>query len=241
MAKTPTRLYNGVTTDSYTQPLGMYVNPDPVQVCEYVTDFNTYLASDWTIVAGGAGSSTALSSAYGAGGWALITTATSGTESMIGNGSHSFTATTSSAAGMRTWFKAKVTLDATVANPDYAIGLMKGTPGLTSPTDGVYFTKATTATVWSLVVKSAVSGATSTFALPASTVPTANQTVELAYYFNGVTIDVFFNGVKVYTVTDLTNLPGPTILHGPALANVFHTATSILAVDYVMAATELAR
>lgn len=238
MAQTPTRLNKGVTTDSVTQPLGMFTLPNPNDSCVYANDFNTYLASDWTVVAGGAGSGVAL--AAGAGGTIALTTATSGTESIAGNPSFYFNPTTSSVAGSQTWFTAKIKLDATVANPDYALGLTKGTPGLASPTDGVYFTKATGATVWSLVVKAAA-GATSTFALPAITVPTASQTLELSFYFDGKEIDVFFNRVKIYTVTDLTNLPANTVFLAPSFANVFHTATSLLTVDYVLAAAELDR
>ena len=252
MAQTPTRLNKGVSTDTVIQPLGMFTLPNPNKACVYSNDFNTYLASDWTVVAGGAGSSVALSGAYGAGGYALITTATSGTESIISNPSFNITPTTSGAAGYQSWFEARVVLDATVANPDYALGWMKGTPGLASPTDGIYFTKATTATVWSLVIKAAA-GSTTTIALPATTVPLASQVVDLAWYFDGkATYYIYFNKACIGTVVltgsglvgslgfDGGNTPASTILMGAAAANVFHTATSVLAIDYIFSAVETA-
>ena len=251
MPQTPTRLNKGVSTDSVTQPLGMFTLPNPTKAATYFNEFNTYLASDWTVVAGGSGSGVAL--ATGVGGNIAITTATSGTESISGNPSFNFAPNTSSVAGLQTWFETRVTLDATVANPDYALGLMKGTPGIASPTDGAYFTKATGATVWSFVIKAAA-GSTTTIALPALTVPSNSQTVDLAFYFDGKGMYyLYFNKVCFGTIatvasgltgslgTDGSNTPGPTILLAPAFANVYHTATSVLTVDYVLAAVEIAR
>ena len=250
MAQTPTRLNKGVSTDTVTQPLGMFTLPNPNKACVFNNDFNTYLASDWTVVAGGAGSGVALSA--GVGGNITLTTATSGTESISGNPSFNLNPATSSAAGRQTWFETEVTLDATVANPDYAIGLMKGTPGLTSPTDGVYFTKASAATVWSFVIKAAA-GTTTTIALPATTVPTNSQNVDLGWYFDGkATYYIYFNKACIGTVVltgsgligslgfDGGNTPASTVLLAPAAANVFHTATSLLTLDYIFAAVEVA-
>lgn len=245
---TPIRYPNGINVERPGTAMADLPIPNPSKVITYFNDFNTYLASDWTVVAGGAGSSAALTA--GAGGILTLTTATSGTESIYGNPSFSFTAGTSLVKGLRTWFEANVILDATVANPDYAIGLMKGTPGLTSPTDGVYFTKATGATVWSLVIKAAA-GSTTTIALPAVTVPTASQVVTLAYLFDGTTnlLSVFFNDALIGkiglggtlgtgTAADLANLPASTIFLAPAAANVFHTGTSTLGIDFVTAVSE---
>lgn len=242
----PTRYPNGLSTERPTHPLGTLPVPDPVKDVIYYNDFFTYAAGDWTVVAGGAGSGVAITNAL-LGGNITITTATSGTESILGNTGFNFNPATSVLGGLQTWFHTKVTLDATVANPDYAIGLMKGTPGLTSPTDGVYFTKATGATVWSLVIKAAA-GSTTTIALPSTTVPSNSQTIYLGFYFDGQdTLYVYFNKVCIGSVgpsgtlgTSLANLPASTVLLGPAFANVFHTATSTLVVDYVLAGVERA-
>ena len=241
---TPTRFPNGLSTEKLTHPLTNLPTPNPVQSIIYINDFFTYLASDWTVVSGGAGS--AIANTTGKGGQLLITTATSGATAITGNAGFNFTPATSLVAGFQTWFTASVTLDATVANPDYAIGLTKGAIAtFNAATDGVYFTKASGATVWSLVIKAAAGG-TTTIALPISTVPTASQVVNLSYYFDGKSmLYVYFQDKCIGTVgpngtlgTSLVNLPGPTILLAPSVQNVFHTATSLLTVDYVLAAVE---
>lgn len=244
MAGTPVRYPSGVTNELASHTLGNFPQPNPNRAVVFSNDFFTYLASDWTVVAGGAGSSVALTA--GKGGLLRNTCATSGNECLSGNAAFNFQPATSVLAGSQTWFTTSVTLDATVANPDYAIGLMKGTLStVNSATDGVYFTKVTGASVWSLVIKAAA-GSTTTIALPASTVPTASQTLSLGFYFNGKdTLYVYFNEVCIGTVgpngtlgTSLANLPGPTIYLAPAYINAFHTGTSTLDIDYVLAATE---
>jgi len=253
MATTPTRLFNGLSTEKITNPLGMFPLPNrgAGRICVYENDFNTYAAGDYTVVAGGAGSAAAL--AAGAGGWLVLTTATSGTEAITGNPSFNFTSATSSAAGLQTWFEARVLLDATVAQPDYTIGLTKGAlTTINSATDGVYFTKATTATSWSLVIKAAA-GATTTIVLP-NTTPVASAIIDLAYYFDGKGMFyIYFNKALVGTYgsspngatgslgSSLVNLPASTILMGPTLLNAFHTGTSLLTADYLLAAVEIAR
>lgn len=260
MARSPVRMPAGFQNVDYSQaaftegetnyngarnshPLWMYPAQDNNRLIDYDNDFHTYAAGDWTVVAGGAGSGVALSA--GVGGILTVTTATSGTESIKGNASFNFTPATSSAAGLQTWFMAQVTLDATVANPDYAIGLTAGAASsFNSATDGVYFTKATGASVWSLVIKA--SSTATTIALPASTVPSNSQNVNLAFYFDGkATLYVYFNKVCIGTVgpngtlgTDLSNLPVAATPLGITFLNSFHTATSALSIDYVMAASE---
>jgi len=242
---TPVRFNNGVTNEKPTHPLANFPAPNPVRDIVYANDFFTYAAGDWTVTAGGAGSSVAITNAL-LGGNITITTATSGTESIFGTTGFNFNPATSVLGGLQTWFQAKVTLDATVANPDYAIGLMKGTPStFNAATDGVYFTKATGASVWSLVIKAAA-GSTTTIALPSTTLPTNSQTITLGYYFNGKDIlYVYFNEVLIGTVgtngslgTSLANMPASTILLGVGISNSFHTGTSTLIVDHVLAATE---
>jgi len=260
MARSPVRMPAGMQNVDYSQaafsggetnyngarnshPLWMLPQQDANRLIDYDNDFLTYAAADWTVVAGGAGSGVALSA--GVGGILTLTTATSGAESIQGQPAFNFTNATSAAAGLQTWFMAQVTLDATVANPDYEIGLTAGAASaLNSATDGVYFTKATTATVWSLVIKAASTA--TTIALPASTVPTNSQSVNLAFYFDGKgTLYVYFNKVCVGTVgpngslgTSLANLPTSATPLAVTFLNGFHTATSTLGVDYVMAASE---
>lgn len=245
----PTRLYNGVGTVQSTHPLGAFPLPNPQHVYVDQDDFARYLASDWVVTAGGAGSSAALTT--GVGGQLLITTATSGVESITGGLGHNFTNATSAVNGLKTWFRARVKLDATVANPDYQIGLTTACTTFNGATSGVYFTKATAAAVWSFVIRTA--STSTTVALPALTVPTASQIIDLAYYFDGKGMFwIYFNNelVGTYGTTNvaegslgssLANLPAATVFMGPTFLNAFHTGTSLLTVDYYLAATEIAR
>lgn len=238
---TPTRFPNGLSTQAIGKVLGNFPLPDPLAVSVYNNDFFTYAAGDWTVTAGGAGSGIAVNAAV-SGGWIKVTTATSGTESLVLT-----TTPCIFTAGKPTWFSARVTLDATVANPDYAIGLgAGGVATFNAATDGVYFTKATTATVWSLVIKA--SSTATTIALPASTVPTASQTLQLGFYYDGSSIYVFFNKVMIGSVgatgtlgTSLANLPASTVELAPFASNSFHTATSTLDIDYMLAACDNGR
>lgn len=238
---TPTRFPNGLSTQAIGKQLGNFPLPDPLAVSVYSNDFFTYAAGDWTVTAGGAGSSIAVDATV-AGGAIKITTATSGTESLA-----LATAPCIFTSGKQTWFSARITLDATVANPDYAIGLgAGGVATFNAATDGVYFTKATTATVWSLVIKA--SSTATTIALPSTTVPTASQTLQIGYYYDGTTIYVFFNKVMIGTVgtngslgTTLANLPASTVMLLPFASNSFHTATSTLGIDYMLAACDTGR
>jgi hypothetical protein len=58
---------------------------------------------------------------------------------------------------------------------------------------------------------------------------------------------IFFNGVMIGTVSDgnfvtgslgssLANLPASTIMLAPTALNAFHTGTSLLSIDYILAA-----
>jgi hypothetical protein len=248
---TPTRFTYGVGTEKITHPLGQFPLPNPHNIYLYQNDFSTYAAGDWTVTAGGAGSGVAV--AAGIGGQIAITTATSGVESIVGETlGFNFTNFTSAANGLKTWFRARVTLDAAVTNPDYQIGLCTASATFNGNTDGVYFTKASGATVWSFVLKAASTA--TTVALPTTTLPVNSATIDLAYYFDGRGLFwIYFNDVLIGTYgtanngtlgslgSSLANLPASTTGLGVTFLNGFHTATSVLTVDYVLAGVEIVR
>ena len=248
----PTRLYNGVSTVQSTHPLGMFPLPNPQHVFQYSNDFSTYAAGDWTVTAGGAGSGVAVTT--GVGGQLAITTATSGVESItLETLPIAFVNATSSVNGLKVWFKARVLVDATVANPDYQIGLTTANTTFNGATSGVYFTKATGATAWSFVIRTA--STSTTVALPtAGTGAIANSTwYDMAYYFDGKGMFyIYFGNILIGTYgsnasgvgslgSSLANLPASTVFLGPTFLNGYHTGTSLLTVDYVLAACEVAR
>lgn len=248
----PTRLYNGVTTAKATEALGMFPLPVPSQVYNYFNDFTTYAAGDWTVTAGGAGSGVALGA--GVGGQLAITTATSGVEAITGGLNVNFTNATSNASGLKTWFRARVLTDATVANPDYQIGLTTACATFNGSTSGVYFTKATAASAWSFVIRTA--STSTTVALPvAGTGAVASSTwYDMGYYFDGKGMFyIYFGNQLIGTYgtspngsvgtlgSDLSNLPASTVYMGPTFLNAYHTGTSLLTVDHVLAACEVSR
>lgn len=248
---TPTRFPYGLSVERITHPLGNLPLPNPHNIYMYQNDFSTYAAGDWTVTAGGAGSGVATTT--GIGGQLAITTATSGVESIVGSTlGFNFTNFTSAANGLKTWFRTRVTLDATVANPDYQVGLCTASATFNGNTDGVYFTKASAASVWSFVLRKA--STSTTVALPSLTLPVNSAVIDLAYFFDGRGLFwIYFNDQLIGTYgtanngtlgslgSDLTNLPLSTTGLGVTLLNGFHTATSVLTVDYVLAGVEIVR
>lgn len=248
----PTRLYNGVGTELPTDPLGMFPLPNAYHIYQYQNDFTTYAAGDWVVTAGGSGSSVALTT--GIGGNLLNTVATSGVESITGGLCVNFTNATSSVNGLKTWFAARFMTDATVANPDYQIGLTSACTTFNGNTDGVYFTKATGATQWSFVIRGASTSTTVVIPTTVIPAPVSSTWYKFAYYFDGKGMFwIFYNGVCVGTYgttpagaigslgSSLANLPLSTVFLGPTFLNGYHTATSTLTVDYVTSACEVAR
>ncbi len=244
---TPTRFKNGVTTAMQTQAMGQYPLPIRSDVYEHFDDFYRYTAGEWTVTAGGAGSGVAITA--GMGGLLTITTATSGVESIVeGALSNGFT------PGYKTWFRTYVETDATVANPDYQIGLCTASATFNGNTDGVYFTKATAATAWSFVLRKASTSTTVALPTAGTGVPTGSTWYDMAYMYDGKGMFyIYFGNVLIGTYgtandgsvgslgSALTNLPASTTNLGITLLNGFHTATSALVVDFVHGACEVTR
>jgi hypothetical protein len=270
----PTRYPAGVSTETVGTALGNLPFLNPNRIVDYDNDFLTYVAGDWTLVADGG--STAIAITAGTGGRLRLSAATSGAGSMqLKSNAFAFQPSTAALAGTQFWFQTGLILDATVANPDYMVGMMKGAIAtFNAATDGVYFTKASgapvagTTTGWNIVLKAAAGG-TSTFPLPAITLPVSSDTISLSYYYdakpnptlyvfagcaaigvNDVLVGTLGNGASGYNnpgslgtagVNNLANLPGATVLLTPSFYNGFHTGTSVLDIDYVLAACEYAR
>lgn len=270
----PTRYPAGVSTEVVGSALGNLPFLNPNRIVDYDNDFLAYVSSDWTLVADGG--STAIALTAGVGGRLRLSAATSGAGSMqLKSNAFAFQPTTSSVAGTQFWFNTGLILDPTIANPDYMAGMMKGAIAtFNAATDGVYFTKATgapvagTSTGWNIVLKAAAGG-TSTFPLPAITLPVASDIISLSYYYDGksnptlyvyagnaaigskpVLVGTLGNGLSGYNnpgslgtagANNLANLPGSTIFLTPSFYNGWHTGTSVLDIDYVLAACEYAR
>lgn len=239
----PTRFKNGVTNNGINAPTGNMPVPDRNNLCIYQNDFLQYTAGDWTVVAGGAGSGTALSTSI-VGGALALTWGTSGTQSntLIG-GAFAFNPATSSGNGLQFWFEAGLVLPADTSAPNYVIGAIKGAP--TAPTDGVYFTKAAAGTAWQIVIKAAAAS-TTTVTLPSPAVAVNSARTSIGFYYDGrgnPTMYVYYGGICVGsfgangTLGTLANLPLGTILLNPTMA--IGTAAGPLNVDYLTCACEI--
>jgi hypothetical protein len=239
----PTRFKNGVTNNGINTPTGNMPVPDRNNLCIYQNDFLQYTAGDWTVVAGGAGSGTALSTSI-VGGALALTWGTSGTQSntLIG-GAFAFNPATSSGNGLQFWFEAGLVLPADTSAPNYVIGAIKGAP--TAPSDGVYFTKAAAGTAWQIVIKAAAAS-TTTVTLPSPAVAVNSARTSIGFYYDGrgnPTMYVYYGGICVGsfgangTLGTLANLPLGTILLNPTMA--IGTAAGPLNVDYLTCACEI--
>jgi len=239
----PTRFKNGVTNNGINTPTGNMPVPDRNNLCIYQNDFLQYTAGDWTVVAGGAGSSTALSTTI-AGGALALTWGTSGTQSnTLTGGAFAFNPATSSGNGLQFWFEAGLVLPADTSAPNYVIGAIKGAP--TAPSDGVYFTKAAAGTAWQIVIKAAAAS-TTTVTLPSPAVAVNSARTSIGFYYDGrgnPTMYVYYGGICVGsfgangTLGTLANLPLGTILLNPTMA--IGTAAGPLNVDYLTCACEI--
>jgi hypothetical protein len=175
----PARFLSGVSTQPRKSFLGAFPMPNPLVANVYVNDFNTYAAADWTVTAVGGGTS-ALQAVNG--GSLLLTTGATSTNNQ-GNtllpGSFSIT------PGYRAWFAINVTMADTTL-PNFVLGLTKGGPG--TPTDGVYFTKATASQSVSAVIRASSTSSTITgvATLPtAAAITPAVPTFSLGFFYDG--------------------------------------------------------
>jgi hypothetical protein len=129
-----TRFPFGVTNAAPQTTLGNMMQLDPTLIHTYFNDFDTYLASDWTVTETGTATQ-ALTA--GLGGWLLITNSAADNDASF---SQLTTATFQPTAGKRLFFKARFKVsDATQSDIQVGLILTDTTP--LDATDGIYFQK----------------------------------------------------------------------------------------------------
>jgi hypothetical protein len=238
---------------------GRFPKPFMIPANYYENDFNTYLASDWTIIATGGGTN-ALTNALG-GALLLTTGGTNGNQQAIQLATQSFAFT----PGYQTWFS--INLLMTTLVPNIIVGLIAGTSAV--PTSGVYFTRATTSANINAVINKAGTSTT----LTAVTTMAANTAISLGIYYDGKpTSNLYFysstgltgatvatpsptafgsppiyGGARVASASNdglnpnvLTNLP-TALLAPSAFVQTNATATATMQLDYIIATSELSR
>lgn len=250
---TPTRFPYGVSTAPRGHPLGNYPHPNPVSAHYYENDFDSYIAADWTVTQ--SAGSTAL--VAGNGGRLLLSTAAAGADiqaNIKNPAAFSFT------PGQQFWFMSRFQLSDAAASV-LQIGMQTGGGALT-PTDGVFFTKATA--VSALVLNIRAAGVSTLIQM--GNVITANATdYVVAFYYDGrssptmyawagpasatagASVGNQFNSFSAFWTSlqspaSLANLPAPATLLSQAMAvQATPAVVKTLNVDYIIAANEVLR
>lgn len=231
---TPTRLPSGVSTAEKDDAFGMFVMPDPTKVHTFFKDFDTYLATDWTIttVELGAGDATeALADADN--GILVITNDANDNDSDFLQWA---TETFKMAAGKKAWFKARFKVsDATQS--DFVMGLQITDTTPLAVTDGIYFLKDDgDAALDFYCRKDATTGSNADTAIH-TVVDDTYLTV--AWYYDGKSsVKAFVDDAHVSTLdASSTYLPDTELTISFGIQNG-EAVAKVMSVDYIFAAKE---
>lgn len=180
-----TAMPNGVTNAGSGQTLAQSGLPDPSWAHVYHNDFDTYVASDWAVSKVGTGT-VALAAVDGG---QLLCTNTAGAADALYN--QLTTATFKLVPGKDAFFKFAGVLSDVGADVFYA-GLIAQSATPLAAADGLFITKPAGGAV--LQLNSVIGGVTTTLALPAACVLTANQPFELGLHVDYLgNVEVFYN------------------------------------------------
>lgn len=134
---TPSRFFDGISTDKKGQPLGMYGRSDPTKWHDYFEDFDRYNAADWTVTETQIGATQAL--ADGDGGTLLLTNSAVDDDLIsLQKVGESFRWDSSKKLFMKTRFKVS---DATQSDVLIGLSITDASPIISVPTDGIHFLK----------------------------------------------------------------------------------------------------
>ena len=227
-----THFTSGVTNVGTDSTLGKLKAPAPHKYHTYFNDFDTYLASDWTITTteDGTGSATAALAA-GDGGLLLVTNA-------AGDNDHDFFQLVKegykSEAGKQLAFHMRFkTNDAT--QTDIVAGLQLTDTSPLDVTDGIFFLKADGAATISFIVEK--NSTQSTLTLPNSLADDTFMTLGFVYDPKDQKFHVFQNNVLAGTVVS-TNAPDDEELTVSFGIQNGAAAAKTLTVDYIGASKE---
>lgn len=225
-----TRFPNGVTNANQNGNMQNLGQLDPTKFHTFFDDFDTYLATDWTITETGTATQ-ALTA--GDGGLLLVTNSALDNDASF---QQLTTATFLMAANKRAFFKCRFKVsDATQS--DVQVGLIVTDTTPLDATDGIYFQKDDgDAQIDVYVRKDATTGSTS-----ATNVGTlvSDTFIELGWAYDGKSATKFFiNDVHVSTLdSSSTYLPDTTLNVSFGIQNGEAVAKT-MTVDYIFAAKE---
>ena len=255
---TPVRFTTGVTQDAPWQPLALSGFPNPFFYHLYADDFDVYNTTAYTATLTGTGSA-ALSAVDG--GNILLTTnnstplATDIASLQLKAAGFQFVPATSSVAGKKTFFLARVQV-ASAVNCTFNVGLMNTTATPGAPTDGIYFNKLT-GSASNLQLTIMTGSVPTQIVIPTSAYTLANNTtIDLGFVYDGRTgdVQVFVNSNMIgYLPVSGTGATQPnrgpvaalrgatvtTAILNPTIALISGTAASTtMTADLVLAARE---
>ena len=180
-----TRMPNGITNASSYQTMGASGIPDPSWAHAYHNDFDTFLASDWTITKTGTGT---VALAAGDGGQLLLTNTTGAADAIYMQlGAAGFKV----GGGRDVFFKFAGTLSAVLSDVFYA-GLLATTTTPNTTQDAVYINKPTGSAALQLVT--VIGGVSTVVAFPATCIPVAGTQFEVGFHIDYLgNVEAFFN------------------------------------------------
>jgi len=229
----PTHFRSGVTNTSPGEALYNYGLPDPSKWHTYFNDFDTYLASDWTVTETGTGTR-ALTAVDG--GNLLITNAAADNDNnQFQLDFASFLLSASKRAYFKTRFKVS---DATES--DVAMGLqITNTDIFTAATvtDGIYFSKDDGDALIDVVVKKDDSAGKNAKA-NVGTLGTAFTTWGFSYEPSDSTCSFFIDDARVWSLDASSTYFPNLILNLTFGIQNGAAAAKTMTVDYVFAAVE---
>lgn len=226
---TVTRYPSGVTNVTAENTLGGMGQLDPTKFHTYFNDFDTFLASDWTITAVGTGTTSLIS---GDGGLLSVVTSAAAPDSrahQITVASFTFT------PGKRMFFKTAVTIsNATLSVFQAGLIAIDTTP--TDVTDGIYFLKpAATTNIGAFVRRDATTGNIQNLNIGQMT----TDLTSFGFYYDGRETVEFYINDRIAASIPATAVNFPDIAMAPSffLGNGDAVART-LNVDYIFAAKE---
>lgn len=234
MATKPTRHEKGISNVSSTSFWGSFGDMSPTKYHKYFNDFDTYLASDWSIttVEAGAGSATEAVTEFDGGALLITNDAADNDRDVFFLAGESF----KFVSGKKLWFGARFQVsDATESDAFIGLSINTATdPVGTAPTDGVFFRKDDGDTNLDFVV---TKNSTATTSSALATMANATA-IEVAFYYDGVSnIAVWVDDALVDNVAT-TNLPDDEVLAVFFAIQNGAAAAKTMTIDYVFAAKE---
>lgn len=236
MPGTPARFPNGFTTAAKTNPLGNFVDADPMKWHTYFNDFDAYVAGDWTVTSVGAATQ-ALANVDG-GALLLTDTALDNDSTQIQKVGSSFLLATDKKFIFKARFKVS---DATQS--DFLIGLAVADTTLLGAidgdgvTDGVFFSKDDGDALLDFQCQKDATTGQSRAAGIATVVTDTFMTVACAYDGKSE-LKYFVNDAHLGSIAvSSANLPDTILTISIALMNGEAVAKT-MTIDYVFASQE---